>query len=71
MRSNERVLYPFDELTVLAVHRIAAPHDLASLALDGADQAGQPRLDLVGPHAGDQGEPARLVLRVEPIGQSQ
>src|ERR1044071_2036471 len=49
----------------VAVHRIDAPHDFAPLELDGADQPRQFRLDLVGAHAGDQGQPSRLVLRVE------
>ena len=44
--------------------------NLAPFAPHGADQVRQPTLDLVGAHAGDQGEPARLVLRVQPLDQT-
>src|SRR6516162_2831047 len=54
----------------VAVHRIAAPHDLSPFALDGAYQVGQPRLDLVRAHPRDQSETSRLVLRVEAIDQT-
>ena len=38
---------------------------------DRADQRRQLRLDLVGAHARDEGEPPGLVLRVEPVDQAQ
>ena len=43
----------------VAVHRVARPDHLAALALHRADQRRQLRLDLVGAHAGDQGQAAR------------
>ncbi len=55
----------------VAVHRVDAPHDLAPLALHGADQRRQFGGDLVRPHPGDQREAPRLVLRVELVDQAQ
>src|SRR6516162_1393379 len=54
----------------VAVHRITAPDDLSPFALDGAYQVGQPRLDLVCAHTGDQSEASRLVLGIEAIDQT-
>ena len=44
---------------------------LRALALDRADQRRQLGLDLVGAHAGDEGQPPRLVLGVEDVDQPQ
>src|SRR5438128_8760037 len=51
----------------VAVHWVAAPHDLAPLAFDSAEQGRQLLLYLFRTHAGDQGQPARLVLGIEPV----
>jgi len=55
----------------VAVHGIARPHDDASFALHGADQARQVIADLVGAEPVDQGQPPRLVVRVEHVDQPQ
>src|SRR6266576_653275 len=55
----------------VAVHRVDAPHDLATFALHGADQGRQFCLDLVGAHARDQREVAGVVRRVELANQPQ
>src|SRR3546814_9523607 len=47
----------------IAVHRVARPHHLAALALDGADQRRQVLGHLVDAHPADQCQAARLVLR--------
>ena len=43
----------------------------AALALHRAQQRRQQALDLVGAHAGDQRQPAGLVVRVERVDQAQ
>src|SRR5882724_5106724 len=55
----------------VAVHGIAGPHDDAAFALHGADQARQVIADLVGAEPVDQGQPPRLVVRVEHVDQPQ
>ncbi len=55
----------------VAVHRVAAPHHFAAFARDGADQRRQLGLDLVGAHARDQRQPARLVFGVENVDEAQ
>src|SRR5690606_6663424 len=54
----------------VAVHGVGAPQHLAALALDLAQQAREVRLDLVGAHAHDQVEAARVVVRVERVDQA-
>src|SRR3546814_10919292 len=55
----------------VAVHRVAGPYHLAALALHGADERRQVVAHLVVTHAGDEGEAARLVLRIEGVDQPQ
>ena len=47
----------------VAVHRVADPGDLDARGGDLLDQGGQPVADLAGTEAGDEGEPAGLVVR--------
>ncbi len=44
---------------------------MPALALNGADELGQMIADLVGAEAADQGEPARLIGRVQPVDELQ
>ena len=46
----------------VAVHRIASPHHLASLALHRPNQGRKPRLHLVRAHAANEGQPAGFIL---------
>lgn len=51
----------------VAVHRVALPDDLVSGALDLLDDGRQQIADLVIAQPADQGQPARLVVRVKPL----
>ena len=52
----------------VAVHRVADPRDVDALGGDLLHEGGQPVADLAGAEAGDEGEPARRVVGVEPRG---
>ena len=54
----------------VAVHRVADPQHAPALALDGADQRRQRRLDLVGAEAADQRQPPRLRVGIERVDQA-
>ena len=64
-------LQPAGRLHRVAVHRVARPDDAPAFFLDGADQPGQVRLDLVRSEAGDQRQPPRFVRGIERIDQPQ
>ena len=53
----------------VAVHRVAGPDHVAPFPLGGAHQRREVVEDLVGAEAGDQGQPACLVLRIEHLDQ--
>ena len=55
----------------VAVHRVAAPEHLFACTLDRTNQLRQMIAHLVGSHACDQIEAARVVVRVERVDQSQ
>ena len=49
----------------VAVHRVAAPDQLETLLFHFGGEPWQMILDDPGPEAGDQGQPARFIIRVE------
>src|SRR6266851_155054 len=55
----------------VAVHRIARPDHRAAFALHRADQLRQMIADLVRAEAVDQGQPSRLIVRIEHVDQPQ
>jgi len=54
----------------VAVHRVAAPQHFLAFPLNCSDQARQMIADLVGAHACDQVQAARVVVRVEDVDQA-
>ena len=54
-------------LVGVAVHRVALPDDLMPGGLHLLDDRRQHVADLAVAHPGDQRQPARLVVRVEPL----
>src|SRR5688572_25804482 len=55
----------------IAVHGVAGPNDMAAFLLHGADEFGQMTVDLVLAEAGNKGEPACFIGRVENVDQPQ
>ena len=53
----------------VAVHGVGDPHRLQPRVPDALDDAGQHVPDPLRAHAGDEGQAARLALRVQPLGE--